>query len=195
MPAAIPRPIREESVRRCQTGEALSTVAEALGLSYRTVRRHWRRFREQGEPGLDNAYLHCGLSGPRFAKAIYQSALALRREHPRFGAGLIRLRLEDRFPGQDLPSERTLNRWIREAGLQPLRGRRPRVPLNRAKTPHEVWQIDAKERLRLADGQGCCQLSVVDEGSGATLGVVPFPPLALEPGAAAGRPESAADGL
>src|SRR5512147_1698942 len=108
MPAAIPRPIREELVRQCQTGESLARVAEALGLSYRTVRRLWRRFREQGQSGLDNAYLHCGLSGPRFAKAIYQSALALRREHPRFGAGLIRLRLADDYPEQEIPSERTL---------------------------------------------------------------------------------------
>jgi transposase len=192
MPAAIARPIREELVRRHKAGEPLIEIAKALGLSYRAARGLWRRFREQGEKGLDNGYANCGPPGPRFPKEVYQAALALRREHPRFGAGLIRVKLQDRFPGQALPSERTLNRWIQTAGLQPLRGRRPKVPADWAKEPHEVWQIDAKERLRLADDQGCSQLSVVDEGSGGALGAVPFPPLALEPGAAEGRPGGAA---
>ncbi len=190
MPAAIPQPIREELVRRHQAGEPLSEIAKALGLSYRAARGLWRRFREQGEKGLDTDYANCGPPGPRFPKALHQAALALRREHPRFGAGLIRLKLEDQFPGEALPSERTLNRWIQAAGLQPLRGRQPKVPADWAKAPHEVWQIDAKERLRLADGSGCCQLSVVDEGSGAALGAVAFPPLALEPGGSEGGPES-----
>ena len=191
MPAAIPRPIREELIRRHQAGEPLTEIAEALGLSYRAARGLWRRFRERGEKGLDNAYANCGVPGPRFPKEVCQAALALRREHPRFGAGLIRVKLQDQFPGQALPSERTLNRWIQEAGLQPLRGRRPKVPADWAKAPHEVWQIDAKERLRLADGTDSSQLSVVDEGSGGALGAVPFPPLALEPGAAAGGPKGA----
>lgn len=189
MPAAIARPIREELVRRHQAGEPLTELALALGLSYRAARGLWRRFRALGEKGLDNAYANCGPPGPRFPEPIYQATLCLRREHPRFGAGLIRLKLQDRFPGQALPSERTLNRWIREAGLQPLRGRRPKVAADWAKEPHEVWQIDAKERLRLADGSGVCQVSVVDEGSGAALGAVAFPPLSLEPGAAQGRPD------
>jgi putative transposase len=183
MPAATPRPIREELVRRCQQGERLTSIAEALGLSYRTVRGLWGRFRRQGERGLDNDYAHCGSQGPRFAKAIYQAALALKREHSGWGAGLIRVQLQDQSPGQPIPSERTLSRWIQAAGLQPLRGRRPRTQSARGASPHRVWQIDAKERLRLADGQGASQLSVVDEGSGANLGAVPFPPLALEPGA------------
>lgn len=195
MPAAIPRPIREELARRHQAGEALTEIAVALGLSYRAARGLWRRFRERGERGFDNDYAHCGRPGPHFPKAVYEAALSLRREHPRFGAGLIRVKLEDRFPGQALPSERTLNRWIREAGLQPLRGRRPKVPLDWAKVPHEVWQVDAKERLHLANDQGCSQLSVVDEGSGGALGAVAFPPLALEPGAAAGGPGDASSAV
>ncbi len=195
MPAAIPRPIREELVRRCQAGEPVTEIAKALGLSYRAARGLWRRFRERGEKGLDNDYANCGPTGPRYPKEVYEAALCLRREHPRWGAGLLRLRLEDDLPGQALPAERTLNRWLQEAGLQPLRGRQPKVPADWAKAPHEIWQLDAKERLRLADASGCSQLSVVDEGSGGALGAVAFPPLALEPGTSEGGPESASSAV
>src|SRR5207245_1974017 len=62
----------------------------------------------------------------------------------------------------------------------------PRVSRQRGQAAHAVWQMDAKERLRLADGSGTSVLTVTDEATGALLGVVPFPPVSLEPGAGAG---------
>jgi hypothetical protein len=47
----------------------------------------------------------------------------------------------------------------------------------RAQEPHEVWQMDAVERLRLADGSGACWLRLTDECSGAILATQPFPQL------------------
>lgn len=187
MPLAIAQPIREEVVRRRQLGEGLTSIAAALGLRYRTVRGLWQRYRWRGAEGLSADYGRCGRFGIRFALSVYEAALRLRREHPRWGAQLIRLELAERFAHEPLPSERTLSRWMHDAGLRPLRGRRPQSARpQRGQKPHEVWQIDAKERLRLSDGQGCSQLSVVDEASGADLGLVPFPPLPLEPSATAG---------
>jgi hypothetical protein len=54
----------------------------------------------------------------------------------------------------------------------------------RGQEPHEVWEVDAKERLLLADGSGTSVLTVTDEASGALLGATPFPPVSLESGAA-----------
>ena len=85
MPAAIPKPVREELVRRRQQGELFTDIAREVGLSYRVVRGLWRRYRQHGEQGLDNDYARCGRSGPRFDKQTYQAALALKREHPRWG--------------------------------------------------------------------------------------------------------------
>jgi len=64
MPRPIPYERRREIIRRKQAGESLSEIAEALDLSYWTVRQIWRRFRDEGEKGLQNRYR----TGPRERK-------------------------------------------------------------------------------------------------------------------------------
>lgn len=196
MPLAVPKPLREEVVRRRRRGQRLTRIAAELGLRCRTVRGLWQRYRRRGEQGLEPDYARCGRRGPRLARPVYETALARRRAHPRWGAPLIRLERRVRFPQEPLPRERTVSRWVRAAGLQPRRGKRPLAPpRRRGQRPHEGWQIDAKERRRLGDGPGCSQVSVVDEASGATLGTVAFPPLALEASAPPGRAGGPAAGV
>ena len=52
---------------------------------------------------------------------------------------------------------------------------------DRAAVPHDTWQMDASEQLRLGSGQGISWLRLVDEYSGAFLGTTVFPPLPLGP--------------
>jgi hypothetical protein len=108
--------------------------------------------------------------------------LTLKREHPRWGAGLIRLQLAKQFPEEPLPHPRSLQRWFHDAHLQPTRATKPPVEKRRAREPHEVWEVDAKERMRLADGSSTCTLTATDEASGAIVGVAVFPPVSLDPG-------------
>jgi hypothetical protein len=184
MPLAIAKPLREQIVSRHQQGESLTSIAHDLRLSYRTTRGLWERYQRLGESGLEANYDKCGRPGPRFPSEVCEKVLALKREHTRWGAQLVRIELRrDRSKGQQekeaLPSERTINRWVKAAGLQPLRGRQPRTKRDRGGKPHEVWQLDAKERIRLGSGEQCSQLSIVDENSGANLVAEPFPPRAL----------------
>lgn len=192
MPLAVAGPVRAELARRRLAGEPLVAIAAGLGLSYRTARGLWRRYRERGAAGLGPDYGRCGRRGPRCAAEVHEAALALRRAHPGWGAGLLRVELAGRCPGRPLPSRRTLNRWLRAAGLQPPRGRAPAGRVGRGRAAHAVWELDAKERLRLGDGSPASLLSAVDEASGAAVGAVPFPPLALEHGGPAGGPGGAA---
>jgi hypothetical protein len=70
-------------------------------------------------------------------------------------------------PGTEIPSERTLQRWLRRHGLAPARSGRPRTKCwQRAEHPHEVWEVDAADQKRLADGRLVSWLRVVDECSG-----------------------------
>jgi hypothetical protein len=121
----------------------------------------------------------------------------MKREHPGWGAGLIRVLLSDEFEAEVLPAERSLQRWFRQAGVGRAPTAQRRTPVvTRGQVVHEVWAVDAKERIRLADGSQVSWLTISDEASGAIVHAEGFPPQALEPRRAATGPSvsSAGDG-
>ena len=182
MPRAYPVDLRQAIVGRHRAGASLAAVAHEFDLSPWTVRTIWRRWRDRGDDGLVPDYAACGRPGPRYPGEVHAAALALRRDHPGWGAGLIRVELAEGFPHQRLPHEATLRRWFRAAGLIPpaLPPRAPNPP--RARSPHERWQLDATEQVRLAGGPPVSWLAASDEATGAMLGAVVFPPRRLDPG-------------
>jgi hypothetical protein len=99
--------------------------------------------------------------------------------HPTWGAELLRVVLAQEQPAAILPATRTHRRHLRRAGLQPAPAGRPptsrRQHVPRADVPHQGWQTDASEELRLQSGRRVCWLRVVDECSGAFLQTVVFP--------------------
>ena len=54
----------------------------------------------------------------------------MKRAHPTWGAGLIRLQLQQQFPDQPLPQKRAIERWIQKAGLQPTGLSEPQAMLH-----------------------------------------------------------------
>jgi transposase len=146
-----PVPLRVALFRRWQEGHPVADLAHHFGLPERTVRNLVRRFKLLGREAIEPSY-------PDRATAarddpVRQHALELRRRHATWGAGLIRvLLLRDRAPAA-VPTERTLQRWLAAAGLAPApRGRRVAAATAAARGPHDVWQMDAKERIALASG-------------------------------------------
>jgi transposase len=183
MPVPVPVPVRQAIARRAQRGESPPAIARALGLPVRTVYHLIARSRHGGAAGLAPAYRRGERSRTRAAERLRAAALDLRREHPTWGAGLIRLRLK-LPPGRPRPAERTVQRWFRQAGLGSApAGRRPAATTlpARAGRPHDVWQMDAKEQVRLRSGQRVSWLRIVDECSGAVLWTTVFPPRLLAP--------------
>src|SRR5215218_4401059 len=89
MPAPVPSAVRRAVARRAGRGESPAAIAAALGLPARTVRHLVRRWHQRGEPALVPAYPRG--PRPRAAERARDPAVRLRREHPTWGAGLIRL--------------------------------------------------------------------------------------------------------
>jgi transposase len=172
--------VRRAIYRRWRKHEAVTSIAQDLGLAERTVRCLVQRFAQRGEPGLLPDYTGCGTKS--IPSSVHQQVLQMRLQHPTWGAGLIRVLLQRDCDA--CPSERTLQRWFRRAAAAPaLPRRRPASADQRARRPHEVWQMDAADQMLLASGQGASWLRLVDECSGAVLQTTIFPPTVLEPGA------------
>ena len=148
-------------------------VAQEFGLSLRTVQRLFVRFEQYGAAGIVPSY-RPGRCPFATEAALVEAVCQTRREHPRWGAEMIRLDLE--ADSAALPCARTLQRHLRKAGLQPApAGRPPRSAglIPRADRPHQGWQMDAAEELRLQQGYACW-LRIVDECSGAFLQTLIF---------------------
>lgn len=176
MGRALPTWMRQRIVQEHRAGKSLTAIAREQALSYSTVRRCWRRYQARGVDGLAPDYRNCGTRSPDAHDLIYRAARYLKFLHRAWGAALIRTKLKQRYPARPLPSVRTLQRWFKKAGLTPLRKRLPEQKRPWAKRPHQVWQVDAKERLCLPSGERACYLTIVDECSGALLAALVFPP-------------------
>jgi hypothetical protein len=194
MPAPVPMPIRQAIWALHQQGVSSADLADRFALAPRTVRGLIRRRRDRGPGGLPPDTTHPARATPP-AHPAREAALRLRREHPTWGAGLVRVWLGRSGVGR-LPGARQIQRWFAAGGLNPApRGRRPRPDRRRASAPHDTWQVDASERIPLAGGSEVSWLRVTDEYTGAVLLTAVFPPRVLEPSPRVGHPEGAAAGV
>jgi hypothetical protein len=100
----------------------------------------------------------------------------MRREHPKWGAGLIRVVLEQKWPQLHIPSERSLQRWFVAEGLNERKMKYLSQNRTRAQSVHQVWQMDATEQIELGDGNRASWMTIADEKSGAIIATVIFPP-------------------
>lgn len=181
MPTAFSMATRQEIVRRRLDGQQLAQIALEMNLSYHSVRRIWRCFRERGHDGLNPRYRNC--ARPSTATEVLGKACALKAAHPHWGAPVVRIELarELGLDVGDLPVARTLQRAFRAAGAYPpKRPKKPKAePAPRATRIHEVWQVDAVEKTRLADGRLASWLTVVEEATGSLLDAELSPPRAV----------------
>lgn len=178
MPAALSISERRKIIEMREQGNSFKAIALELNRDYEAVRKIYHRYVQSGE--LAPSYAKCSHSTIRKDETIYRRALEMKRNHPSWGAGIIWVELAEEFDEVQLPTPRTLQRWFKRGGVQnPPQERRPRPFPARGKRAHEVWAMDAKEQIELADGSFVSWLTVTDEGSGAIVGAFLFPPQAL----------------
>lgn len=174
MSSAIAVPIRQQMIELRGQGKSYREIGELLGQSPHSVRGICQRY-EGTEESLKPHYERCGQRGVQFERLIWRSALFLKRRHQTWGGGIIRVVLQQRWPEHSIPTERTLQRWFRAAGVSSAPMRAKSVRRARAQTVQECWQVDAVSHQALANGQQASWLSATDEASGALLECSAFP--------------------
>ena len=174
---------RRELVQVLLSGAGpVGDVCRRFGVSRQTAYKFLRRFRADGGPGL-----HDRSRGPLTAYAAQAPRwcarlLRLRKVHPSWGARKLHWLLGQRFGRRGLPAERTLQRWIAQAGLSkspPWRRRmRPtrQVRATAARHSNAVWTIDLKGWFRTANGTKVEPLTVRDLWSRFVLWSAPLAP-------------------
>lgn len=187
MARAHSQEVREKILSHRKEGYSMLEISEKMSISYNSVRTLCQRYSssDQSESGMKAAilpyYAQCGPQDKAYSAEIIESALALKRLHPRWGAPRLRLALESDMGstqsegGDTIPSIRSLERWYRENNLVKPKRQTGEPSIGRARAVHNIWEVDAKEQLELLDGQAACYLTMVDEKSGAWLASPVFP--------------------
>lgn len=161
----------------------LHKAAELLGLSYRQMKRVYKRFREEGSTGLVHRNVGRRSNHARPSEER-DRILELLREHyggsaergpgQRFGPTLAAEHLlEDH--GAEIPVN-TLRDWMLDAGLWSRVRRSQPKPKRRERRAHfgELVQLDGSfhdwfEGRGARDGRRSCVMNMVDDATGTTL--------------------------
>jgi transposase InsO family protein len=179
-------------IKRHEKGEPLTVIAETMGLNYYTVRKHWRRYRDEGWDGIVPRKMGRPKTGPLSGvdPLIKYKLLRLKRQHPGWGLDKLRLSLQ-RDPalhGKRLPGRTAMHYYIRQfyPRLYEHRGRRVKSPNSereRAEKAHECWQMDFKGPENLGEVGHVGPLLICDEYSSAQLWSQVYPGSRARPNA------------
>jgi transposase len=145
--------------------QSLREAAERLRVSYRQVRRIWRRFEEKGEAGL----VHRGRgrrSNRSKPEQTRRACLAIYRvDLEGFGPTLAAEKLAEQSLVVD---HETLRRWLLAEGLWQKERRRGKYRRSRPRKQRfgELVQMDGSHHEWFGSGKRCCLMSMVDDATG-----------------------------
>jgi transposase len=142
----------------------LKTAALRLGVTYRQLRRIWKRFRDEGDPGL----IHRGRGRPsnrsKPASLRHRAIHRYRERYEGFGPTLACEKLEEE--GLVLDHE-TLRRWLIEERLWAG---------PKARTRHRAYrelQLDGSQHRWFGRHEPeACLMNMVDDATGTTLSLM-----------------------
>ena len=143
---------KEYICQRKANGLSLRQIAQELRCSAETTRKWWRNQRDARTPGARGRPTRGVLS--TYPEAIRNKAVELKKAHPHWGPMSIKLELNQdaTFSRQKLPSNARLFVLFRQVCpecVQPRNQRFTRPKRGGVKGPHQRWQIDTKEQVRV----------------------------------------------
>lgn len=138
-------------------GERLEDLAVQVQCSYSCARKWWRIGRDGDVVALrQERPAECKTGAlSRFDPLVAERALYWKQTYPRRGPDriLVTMAGDELLTGLKLPKYSALAAFFKEACPELLQKRRPRPKSPpKAQRVHELWQMDAKEKIVLGDG-------------------------------------------
>ena len=176
MGVSITKVERQRIALLLEEGLSKAEISRLTDISYRNVLEICKRYEKNGHPGLETRYHLCGRKAMDTTYRFKRLSVWLKRLHNEWGAPIIRVVLTKRYPKEAIPCIRQMQTWFIEAHLNKPRQQKSQPYIGHALACHNIWQVDAKERFKLSQGQDANYLNIVDEYSGAWL-EAPLSPL------------------
>jgi transposase len=159
------QPLRERErqqiyLGRCQ-GKSIRVLAGEIGCSPETVRKWWRRLRDEGRGGLRPRPRGRPPQGvlASFPLELVEEILRLKQTHAGWGARrvVVELKQDERFRELALPSYSRLAAFFKARCWECVVAYQSHPKRSEHACPatavHEVWQLDSQENIRLLDGE------------------------------------------
>lgn len=163
---------REELIVLARSpGANLSQLCRRFGVSRKTLYKWLGRYQPQNPSSLADRSRRPHRCAGQTPPPIQRQIVALRQEHPAWGARKIRsCLLQEHLPGVPCPS--VVHQVLAGHGLIDSEAWRQRTALLRFEYPHpnDLWQMDYKGHFALASGR-CHPLCVLDDHSRYCLGL------------------------
>lgn len=161
-----------------QRGGTLAEISKELDCAYETARKWWRHRRDGTQPRRRGRPAEGILSS--YPAAVRTQAITLKQSYPHRGPERVRLDLQDslQLAETDLPSASRLAALFQEACPEAVkvyqqRQYPERVPLA-GRVPHELWQMDGKEKVAVGENDVATVLNIRDPYSSVMLASQPF---------------------
>lgn len=153
--------------RRKQAGASHAEVAQELHCARETVRKKWQAFR-RGQPQPKRGRPSLGILST-YPAEISQKAIEIKKAHACWGPANVLLELQsyfgERYPS--LPSPSRLSALFKAQCPQAVQSHQPSQPPEHpppvvVARVHQRWQLDAKEKIHLGDGEFASLLEIRD---------------------------------
>ncbi len=147
----------------------MSGLCREFGISRTLGYRYLERFELHGLEGLADCSSATEVHPNQTPAPLEQAIIALRQEHPNWGAEKILVILKDQNPALQWPSISTGNEILKRNGLITPRRRirriKPTSPIFDPKAPNQIWSADYKGKFRMGNGVYCYPLTIADSFS------------------------------
>ena len=158
---------RLKFVARLLDGEQMSALCREFGISRKTGYKIYNRYKEIGLDGLKNQTRRPIRLANQLPFQIERKIIAIKKEHPTWGALKIREKLIREYPEIKPPAKSTVHAVLDRHGLVKRRHKRRRhkaqgTELLHVATPNALWCADYKGEFQLGNRKYCYPLTITD---------------------------------